>query len=101
MWFPDSADKTAQAMEEFDREGLPLFILANWRGFAGGQRDLFDGVLQVKIGCTAPSADSTRLAHMLLFCKCKCDFSATTARVPVMLMVALAVLSLSTHRLEV
>lgn len=46
MWFPDSADKTAQAIEEFDREGLPLFILANWRGFAGGQRDLFDGVLQ-------------------------------------------------------
>jgi acetyl-CoA carboxylase/biotin carboxylase 1 len=33
-------------MEEFDREGLPLFILANWRGFSGGQRDLFDGVLQ-------------------------------------------------------
>ena len=34
------------AMEEFAREGLPLFILANWRGFSGGQRDLFDGVLQ-------------------------------------------------------
>ena len=46
VWAPDSADKTAQAMEEFDREGLPLFILANWRGFSGGQRDLFDGVLQ-------------------------------------------------------
>jgi len=46
VWFPDSADKTAQSIEEFDREGLPLFILANWRGFAGGQRDLFDGVLQ-------------------------------------------------------
>ena len=46
MWFPDSADKTAQAIEECDLEGLPLFILANWRGFSGGQRDLFDGVLQ-------------------------------------------------------
>jgi acetyl-CoA carboxylase carboxyltransferase component len=46
VWWPDSADKTAQAIEEFDREGLPLFILANWRGFAGGQRDLFEGVLQ-------------------------------------------------------
>ena len=34
------------AMEEFGLEGLPLFILANWRGFSGGQRDLFDGVLQ-------------------------------------------------------
>lgn len=34
-------------MEEFDREQLPLIILANWRGFSGGQRDLFEGVLQV------------------------------------------------------
>ena len=48
MWFPDSASKTAQAMEEFDAEGLPLFVLANWRGFSGGQRDLFEGVLQVR-----------------------------------------------------
>jgi acetyl-CoA carboxylase/biotin carboxylase 1 len=46
VWFPDSALKTAQAMEEFDLEGLPLFVLANWRGFSGGQRDLFEGVLQ-------------------------------------------------------
>jgi acetyl-CoA carboxylase carboxyltransferase component len=35
-------------MEEFALEGLPLIILANWRGFSGGQRDLFDGVLQVR-----------------------------------------------------
>lgn len=47
VWFPDSATKTAHAIEEFDREGLPLIILANWRGFSGGQRDLFEGVLQV------------------------------------------------------
>ena len=47
VWFPDSALKTAQAMEEFDAEGLPLFVLANWRGFSGGQRDLYEGVLQV------------------------------------------------------
>ena len=46
VWFPDSAQKTAHAMEEFDREGLPLMVLANWRGFSGGQRDLFEGVLQ-------------------------------------------------------
>ena len=49
VWFPDSALKTAHAMEEFDREALPLVILANWRGFSGGQRDLFEGVLQVSI----------------------------------------------------
>ncbi|RMZ54549.1 hypothetical protein APUTEX25_002124, partial [Auxenochlorella protothecoides] len=46
VWYPDSALKTAQAIEEFGLEGLPLFILANWRGFSGGQRDLFEGVLQ-------------------------------------------------------
>lgn len=46
VWYPDSATKTAAAIEEFDLEGLPLIILANWRGFSGGQRDLFDGVLQ-------------------------------------------------------
>ena len=49
--FPDSAMETANAMEEFDLEGLPLFILANWRGFSGGQRDLFEGVLQVRLLC--------------------------------------------------
>ncbi len=48
VWFPDSALKTAHAIEEFDREGLPLFVLANWRGFSGGQRDLFEGVLQAR-----------------------------------------------------
>ena len=48
VWFPDSALKTAHAMEEFDREALPLIVLANWRGFSGGQRDLFEGVLQVQ-----------------------------------------------------
>ncbi|XP_062225261.1 acetyl-CoA carboxylase 2 isoform X2 [Phragmites australis] len=46
VWFPDSATKTAQALSDFNREGLPLFILANWRGFSGGQRDLFEGILQ-------------------------------------------------------
>lgn len=46
VWFPDSATKTALAMEEFNLEGLPLMVLANWRGFSGGQRDLFEGILQ-------------------------------------------------------
>ncbi|XP_052188195.1 acetyl-CoA carboxylase 1-like [Diospyros lotus] len=46
VWFPDSATKTAQTMMDFNREELPLFILANWRGFSGGQRDLFEGILQ-------------------------------------------------------
>ena len=46
MWFPDSAFKTAQAIEDFGREGLPLFIFANWRGFSGGMKDMYDQVLK-------------------------------------------------------
>lgn len=46
VWYPDSAQKTADALQEYDREGLPLIILANWRGFSGGKRDLFEGILQ-------------------------------------------------------
>lgn len=46
VWYPDSAWKTAQALKDFNREGLPIIILANWRGFSGGPGDLFDGILQ-------------------------------------------------------
>ena len=41
VWFPDSAYKTAQAINDFNRgENLPLMIFANWRGFSGGTRDM-------------------------------------------------------------
>jgi acetyl-CoA carboxylase/biotin carboxylase 1 len=46
VWYPDSSFKTAQSIRDFDREGLPLFILANWRGFSGGARDMFQEVLK-------------------------------------------------------
>lgn len=46
VWFPDSAFKTAQAIKDFCKEGLPLIIFANWRGFSGGQRDMFDEILK-------------------------------------------------------
>lgn len=46
VWFPDSAHKTATAIKDFQGEDLPLFIFANWRGFSGGQRDMFDEVLK-------------------------------------------------------
>ncbi|KAF7455692.1 acetyl-coA carboxylase ACC2, partial [Cryptosporidium felis] len=46
IWFPDSAYKTAQAIRDFNVEELPLIILANWRGFSGGQKDMFDQVLK-------------------------------------------------------
>ncbi|PKU35225.1 hypothetical protein llap_14471 [Limosa lapponica baueri] len=38
VWFPDSAFKTAQAINDFNREGLPLMVFANWRGFSGGMK---------------------------------------------------------------
>lgn len=46
VWFPNSAYKTAQAINDFRSEDLPLIIFANWRGFSGGQRDMFDEVLK-------------------------------------------------------
>lgn len=72
VWFPDSALKTAHAMEEFDCEGLPLFILANWRGFSGGQRDLFEGVLQV-VYATSPLRASVPFLHIYFHSVQLCD----------------------------
>ena len=46
VWFPNSAYKTAQAINDFRTEDLPLMVFANWRGFSGGQRDMFDEVLK-------------------------------------------------------
>lgn len=44
VWYPDSAYKTAQAIADLSREHLPLFIFANWRGFSGGMKDMYDQV---------------------------------------------------------
>ncbi|KAG5181165.1 acetyl-CoA carboxylase [Tribonema minus] len=47
VWFPDSAYKTAQAINDFNHgENLPLIIFANWRGFSGGTRDMFGEILK-------------------------------------------------------
>ena len=46
VWFPNSAYKTAQSINDFRVEDLPLMVIANWRGFSGGQRDMFDEVLK-------------------------------------------------------
>jgi acetyl-CoA carboxylase/biotin carboxylase 1 len=46
VWYPNSTYKTAQAIFDFNREGLPLIIFANWRGFSGGQLDMYDEVLK-------------------------------------------------------
>ncbi|KAI8812785.1 acetyl-CoA carboxylase [Cladochytrium replicatum] len=47
VWFPNSAFKTAQAIEDFNKgEQLPLIIFANWRGFSGGQSDMYKEILK-------------------------------------------------------
>ncbi|KAI8906307.1 carboxyl transferase domain-containing protein [Gorgonomyces haynaldii] len=47
VWYPNSAFKTAQAIRDFNKgEQLPLIIFANWRGFAGGQSDMYKEILK-------------------------------------------------------
>jgi acetyl-CoA carboxylase/biotin carboxylase 1 len=47
VWYPNSAFKTAQAIKDFNHgEQLPLMVLANWRGFSGGQKDMYDEILK-------------------------------------------------------
>ena len=46
VWYPDSAFKTAQAIQDLAGENLPLMIFANWRGFSGGTRDMYGEVLK-------------------------------------------------------
>ncbi|KAK9507907.1 hypothetical protein O3M35_007669 [Rhynocoris fuscipes] len=46
VWFPDSAYKTAQAIQDFSHENLPLIIFANWRGFSGGMKDMYEQVVK-------------------------------------------------------
>jgi len=44
--FPDSSYKTAQAIKDFGKEGMPIMIFANWRGFSGGSRDMAGEILK-------------------------------------------------------
>jgi acetyl-CoA carboxylase/biotin carboxylase 1 len=47
IWFPNSSFKTAQAIKDFNNgERLPLIIFANWRGFSGGQSDMYKEILK-------------------------------------------------------
>jgi acetyl-CoA carboxylase/biotin carboxylase 1 len=47
VWYPNSSFKTAQAINDFNHgEQLPLIIFANWRGFSGGQSDMYKEVLK-------------------------------------------------------
>lgn len=44
--FPDTSYKISQFMHECNVEKLPLVIIANWRGFSGGTKDMFESVLK-------------------------------------------------------
>ncbi|CEF66294.1 Carboxyl transferase domain and Biotin/lipoyl attachment domain and Carbamoyl-phosphate synthetase large subunit-like, ATP-binding domain and Carbamoyl-phosphate synthase, large subunit, N-terminal domain and Biotin carboxylase, C-terminal domain and Single hybrid motif domain and Rudiment single hybrid motif domain and ATP-grasp fold domain and Acetyl-coenzyme A carboxyltransferase, N-terminal domain and Acetyl-coenzyme A carboxyltransferase, C-terminal domain and Biotin carboxylation domain and Acetyl-Co len=46
VWYPDSAYKTAEAINIFNKENLPLIIISNIRGFSGGQKDMFEMILK-------------------------------------------------------
>lgn len=46
VWYPDSSFKTAQAIKDFGREELPLIIFANWRGFSGGMKDMYEQIVK-------------------------------------------------------
>lgn len=46
VWFPDSAYKTSQAIRDLNHENLPLIIFANWRGFSGGMKDMYEQVIK-------------------------------------------------------
>ncbi|XP_025161543.1 acetyl-CoA carboxylase isoform X2 [Harpegnathos saltator] len=46
VWFPDSSYKTAQAIKDFGKEEIPLFIFANWRGFSGGMKDMYEQIVK-------------------------------------------------------
>lgn len=63
VWYSDSARKTAEAIEDFYHERLPIFIIANWRGFSGGSRDMFDEIL--KFGSSI--VDNLRICNTPVF----------------------------------
>jgi acetyl-CoA carboxylase/biotin carboxylase 1 len=46
VWYPDSSYKTANTIKDMNREGLPLMMFANMRGFSGGASDMFNEVLK-------------------------------------------------------
>lgn len=44
--FPDSSYKMAQTINDVNREGIPLLMLMNMRGFSGGTRDMYNEILK-------------------------------------------------------
>lgn len=71
VWYPNSAFKTAQVINDVNRERLPLFILANWRGFSGGMRDMYDEVL--KFGAMIVDALTKFKQPIFIYIPPKCE----------------------------
>jgi biotin carboxylase len=43
--YPDTSYKISKTIRDSNIEGLPLLIIADWRGFSGGTRDMYENVL--------------------------------------------------------
>ncbi len=43
--YPDTSYKIAKTIRDCNVEGIPLLIIADWRGFSGGTRDMSNQVL--------------------------------------------------------
>ena len=43
--YPDTSYKIAKTIRDCNAEGIKILILADWRGFSGGAKDMFDNVL--------------------------------------------------------
>ena len=43
--YPDTSYKISKTIRDCNIEGLPLIIIADWRGFSGGTRDMYENVL--------------------------------------------------------
>lgn len=43
--YPDTSYKIAKTIRDCNAEGIPILIIADWRGFSGGTRDMYDNVL--------------------------------------------------------
>lgn len=44
--FPDSSDKIAQSIKDFSHESLNILIIANFKGFSGGKKEMEENVLK-------------------------------------------------------
>lgn len=44
--FPDSSDKIAQGIRDFSNESLNILIIANYKGFTGGKKEMEENVLK-------------------------------------------------------